>query len=115
MPTSPVRLLALLLLAACHQDKLAQTSFLTISDNSFSPSLMRVPVGGQIAFRNWGGVLHDAIAVDGSWKTIEAHGRDELRTGEWAEVRFDKPGVYRYYCRFHGTPDGKHGMVGTVI
>ena len=108
-------LASLIVLASCHRENLARTVFITMADNTFSPSVMRVPVGGHIEFRNWGGQLHNAIAVDGGWKTDGPAGKEELKSGEWAGVTFDQPGVYHYFCRFHGTPDGKRGMVGTVI
>ncbi len=108
------RIVPLALLVACQRQNLAHTTFITMADNTFSPSLMRVPVGTHLEFRNWGGVVHNAHAVDGSWTTA-AGGRDEVKVGAWVGVTFDRPGVYHFYCKFHGTPDGKHGMVGTII
>ena len=103
------------LIVGCGGEDLSQTTFITMADNTFSPGLMRVPTGGHVFFRNWGGLVHNAIAVDGSWSTNAASGREEVRVGEWIGIKFDRPGVYKFYCKFHGTPDGKHGMVGTVI
>ena len=111
-------LVAFLLLPAlgCRPSAPAATNtFITMADNTYSPSLMRIPVGGHIHFRNWGGQIHNAVAVDGSWSTAAISGQDEVRVGEWVDVAFDRPGVYHFYCKYHGSPDGKMGMVGTIV
>ena len=105
-----------LALAGCHQRQdLSNSSFVTMADNSFSPTLMKVPVGGHVHFRNLGGIIHNAVAVDTSWSTTETTGRPQVQVGEWVDIKFDTPGVYHYYCSFHGTADGTKGMVGTVV
>ncbi len=104
-----------LLATGCHGPDLSNSSFITIADNTFSPNRMRIPVGGHVHFRNWGGIVHNAVAIDGSWSTSAASGRPEIRVGEWVDVKFDRPGVYHFYCKFHGTPDGKMGMVGIIL
>ena len=109
-----IALLPVLSAATCRQVDLSGSSFVTMADNVFSPAQIRVPAGGHVHFRNWGGIVHNAVAVDGSW-TTDSTGRSQVRVGEWVDMKFDTPGVYRYYCRFHGTPDGTKGMVGTVI
>lgn len=105
----------LVVLAACRGEDLSNSTFITMADNSFSPGVMRIPVGGHVHFRNWGGIIHNAVAVDGSWSTSAVSGRDAVRVGEWVDVKFDQPGVYPFYCSYHGTPDGKLGMVGTLV
>ena len=42
------------------------------------------------------------MAVDGSWRTPGRVGADEA-----AAVVLDRPGVYRFYCTFHATRDGR--------
>ncbi len=112
----PAMVMASLALAGCGQGQdLSDSSFVTMADNTFSPTLMKVPVGGHVHFRNLGGIIHNAIAVDTSWSTSRASGRLEVQVGEWVDIKFDKPGVYHYYCSFHGTADGSKGMVGTVV
>ncbi|MEP6574545.1 MAG: right-handed parallel beta-helix repeat-containing protein, partial [Gemmatimonadota bacterium] len=37
-----------------------------------------------------------------------------LPSGTESDVRFPKAGVYKYYCTYHGTKDGK-GMAGVVV
>src|SRR5262249_36984757 len=34
---------------------------------------------------------------------------------QMTEMVFPAAGVYPFYCTFHGTPDGKAGMVGVVV
>ena len=78
-------------------------------DNFYARDVTRVPVGGKVRFPNEGRVPHNAVAVDGSWRTQESIGRDEAAT-----ITFDRPGVYRFYCTFHATRDGK-GMAATLV
>jgi plastocyanin len=47
-------------------------------------------------------------ADDGSFKS------DILKEGDTFEHTFDKPGTYRYYCRFHGEKGGKD-MAGKIV
>ncbi|MEO8450597.1 MAG: NosD domain-containing protein [Gemmatimonadota bacterium] len=108
--------IGLLSSTACARGKdLSDSTFVTMVDNTFSPTVMKVPVGGHVHFRNLGGIIHNAIAVDTSWSTKKTSGRVAVRVGEWVDIKFDKPGVYHYYCDFHGTADGSKGMVGTVV
>ena len=120
---SPAKLVALtglalavaLVLTGCGGKDLSGSSFITMADNTFSPREMRIPVGGHVHFRNWGGTIHNAMALDTAWSTVKVTGHEALRPGEWADIKFDSAGVYHFFCKFHGTPDGKLGMVGTVI
>src|SRR6266498_731904 len=41
-------------------------------------------------------------------------GRRQRRLVDAATVTLSKPGVYRFYCTFHGTSDGQ-GMAGTIV
>ena len=110
-----VAFLPVLTLLGCRQVDLSGSSFVTMADNTFSPRQIRVPVGGHVHFRNWGGIIHNARAVDSSWSTDAVSGRAEVKVGEWVDLKFTTPGVYHYFCSFHGTPDGQNGMVGTVV
>jgi plastocyanin len=83
-------------------------------DNAFSPRVARIPVGGSIVWANFGRNPHNAVAVDDAWTTEKPYGSLIMPSGAKAEISFDRPGVYPYYCTFHGTRDGK-GMVGVVV
>lgn len=87
----------------------------TMMDNFFSPPLSRIHKGGQIEFFNKGLNPHNAIAVDGSWSTETEYGDLAMPGGAKARVTYPTEGVFPYYCSYHATPDGKLGMVGTVV
>jgi plastocyanin len=104
-------------LTACNKQgpKPSGTVLVAMADNSFSPAIVRVPVGGSILFHNAGRNPHNAVAVDKSWSTEATFGNIEMKPDTMTEVVFAKQGVYPYFCTYHGTPDGKSGMVGVVI
>jgi plastocyanin len=79
-------------------------------DNFFAREVTRVPVGATVRFPNQGRAPHNAVAVDGSWRTPERIGADQA-----AAVVLDTPGVYRFYCSFHATRDGRQGMAATMV
>src|SRR5262249_19272755 len=58
---------------------------------------------------------HNAIAIDKSWSSEKTFGNIAIPPEEMTEIVFPKSGVYHFYCTFHGTPDGKAGMVGVVV
>jgi hypothetical protein len=82
-------------------------------DNQFSGAVSRVPVGTRVRFLNQGRSVHNAVAADGHWKTGDIAGRSG-GGGRGGDVVFDQPGVFRYYCTYHGTKEGK-GMAGVVV
>ncbi len=82
-------------------------------DNQFSGSVSRVPVGTRVTFLNQGRSVHNATSVDGAWKTGDVAGRSG-GDGRGGDVVFDRPGVYQYYCTYHGTKAGG-GMTGVVV
>ncbi|MBF3309174.1 right-handed parallel beta-helix repeat-containing protein [Leptospira borgpetersenii] len=84
-------------------------------DNSFSPPMQKIPVGGVIEFVNSGNNPHNAIAVDKSWSTEKSFGSIVMPRGSKTKVTFLQEGVFPYFCSFHATSDGKNGMVGDVV
>ncbi|EMO60274.1 copper-binding protein, plastocyanin/azurin family [Leptospira borgpetersenii serovar Pomona str. 200901868] len=84
-------------------------------DNSFSPPMQKIPVGGVIEFVNSGNNPHNAIAVDKSWSTEKSFGSIVMSRGSKTKVTFLQEGVFPYFCSFHATSDGKNGMVGDVV
>ncbi len=84
-------------------------------DNTFTPQVVRVPLGGTVRIENRGRNPHNAIAVDRSWSTETALGRIDMMQGDHAEITFSETGRYPFYCSFHATPDGRRGMVGVLI
>jgi plastocyanin len=86
------------------------TATVPMYDNFFAREVTRVPVGTRVRFPNEGRAPHNAVAVDGSWRTPERVGADETAT-----IEIDQPGVYRFYCSFHATADGRQGMAATMV
>ncbi|AXX16289.1 right-handed parallel beta-helix repeat-containing protein [Leptospira borgpetersenii] len=84
-------------------------------DNSFSPPMQKIPVGGVIEFVNSGNNPHNAISVDKSWSTEKSFGSIVMPRGSKTKVTFPQEGVFPYFCSFHATSDGKNGMVGDVV
>ena len=97
------------LLTSCGAREQAGT-LVNMYDNQFSGSVSRVPVGTRVTFLNQGRSVHNATAPDGSWKTGDVAGRSG-GDGRGGDVVFDRPGVYQYYCSYHGTKAGG-GMAG---
>jgi parallel beta-helix repeat protein len=106
-------LLIALTIAACSREEFPGVAIVRMTENTFNPPITRVPVGSPVLFRNMGRLPHNALSVDGDWGTDQASGHIEVPVGQWVEVRFDRPGVYHYYCSFHGTKTA--GMVGVVV
>jgi plastocyanin len=109
------RLLALALagavLAGCSGGEAPRgTVNVPMYDNFFAREVTRVPAGTTVRFPNEGRTPHNAVAVDGTWRTPERVGADEAAT-----VMLDQPGVYRFYCTFHATKDGRQGMAATMV
>lgn len=110
-------LVAAAALAACgkQEPKLTGTVLVSMADNSYSPAIVRVPVGGSVVFMNAGRNDHNAIAVDHSFSTEKTFGNIKMPPESMSEVVFSTPGVFPFYCSFHATPDGKVGMVAVAV
>lgn len=74
----------------------------TIRDFTFMPGEVRVPSGSTVTWTNADGPAHTVTLRDGSSDSI-------LQTDETAQITFDEPGTYAYFCRFHGN------MTGTIV
>jgi len=75
----------------------------------FTPKEMKVKVGTTVTWMNAGTTAHSATAIDKSFNTRN------LQPGETKSVTFSTPGTFVYHCVFHGNPDDKSGMIGTII
>ena len=81
----------------------------TMKEFEFTPKEIKVKVGTAITWMNAGTTAHSATAIDKSFNTRN------LQPGETKSVTFSAPGTFVYHCVFHGNPDDKSGMIGTVI
>jgi plastocyanin len=106
-------LFALVAMLACGGGDRQGGNFVNMYDNAFNAAVVRVPVGVPVKWINVGKNVHNAVAADGSWSTGGPKAPD-LAPGAEQDVAFAKPGIYRYYCTYHGTRDGK-GMAGVVV
>lgn len=100
--------------ASCAGEDDTGAVFVDMKDNFFGREVTRVPVGQPVLFRNDGNSPHNAVAVDGSWTTEEAIGRLPIEPGEKAEIVVGEPGVYEYFCTFHGSDEGD-GMSAVLV
>jgi plastocyanin len=74
----------------------------TVEDYCYSPTVLRVPSGGRVTFVNADKVAHPTVGRGSDWYAdVGAAGR--------ATIRFDKPGIYPYFCHTH------IGMIGVVV
>jgi plastocyanin len=80
----------------------------SIGDNSFDAPEITIPVGATVVWRHTGQRPHTVTADDGSFDS------GTLNTGATFSHTFMQPGVYRYYCAFHGGANGE-GMAGIII
>ena len=109
--------LLLVSLAACGSQEAAGTEpqIIRVVDDEFSPKILRVEPGTTVIWESGGSNNHNVIANDGSWQAISSDYFEYgiITKGDQYEHTFTEPGIYEYYCPFHGTND--KGMVGTVI
>ena len=78
---------------------------ISLKNFEFTPSEITIPVGTTVTWTDTGG-RHTVWTDDGYLKS------DTLLTGNTYQKTFDKPGVYDFFCDFHG---GKGtGMSGKI-
>ena len=79
-------------------------------DNSFRPQYVEVAAGTTVTFDNRGRNVHNVIpAEEGAFAVVEA---EDFEPEDAAEIVFDEPGDYAYYCSLHGTATA--GMIGGI-
>jgi plastocyanin len=79
---------------------------ITVKNFTFDPAELTVPAGTEVEWANESG-RHTVQADDHSFRS------EVLTAGGTFRHRFDRPGVYRYFCEFHGAAGG-HDMAGVV-
>src|SRR5512138_3497893 len=98
-PVISVSALLSVLLVACGKPGSDNGSIVTMYDNQFSGAVLRVPVGARVTFLNVGRSVHNAVALDDSWKVADVP-PESGAGGRGADRIFDRPGVYRYRCSY---------------
>lgn len=115
MPPRALALLSLLIvlvvvvpaLPVARAESAGYTSISAL-DDFFDAEVTRVAVGTTVEWRNDGRNKHTVTADDGSFDS------GNMEPGAEFSRTFDTPGVYRYYCIYHGSPGGI-GMAGIVV
>tara|TARA_B100001750_G_scaffold248385_1_gene279001 strand:- start:6449 stop:8401 length:1953 start_codon:yes stop_codon:yes gene_type:complete len=91
------------------------TFVIRVVDDEYSPKVINIPIGGTVIWQSDGSNDHNVVGFDGSWQAVSSDYYDYgiITKGDQYEYTFDEPGIYEYYCPFHGT--NKKGMVGMVV
>lgn len=83
-------------------------------DNRFQYTEIRIPVGGSVNWVGAGRNPHNAVAADGEWSTESEFGSLDQFEGDEAQLTYDEPGEYTFFCTYHGNARGA-GMAGVLI
>ncbi len=82
-----------------------------VSNNTFSPSEINISVGDTVTWK-WVEGTHsttsDSTVGNNVWNA------DINQNDSVFSFKITSPGVHKYYCRFHGGPNGA-GMSGSII
>ena len=92
---------------ASRRRQAATTVTVALQDNVFKPKAITIQPGTTVKWVNKGRNLHNVVPNKGS-----QFGTDSLPSGKSYSFTFKTPGVYGYYCSFHGAPGS--GMAGTI-
>jgi plastocyanin len=92
--------------AGCHSEAFSDQAgtAVTMLDNCFTPTVLRVGPGDTVTWSNKDPVEHTVTGAVGAF----GHDRSIL-AGQTVAYRFDAEGVYPYFCYLHP------GMVGAVV
>lgn len=107
----------MIFIAACGSQEATSLDpqIVKVVDDEFSPKVIIVEPGTTVIWESGGANNHNVIASDGTWQAISSDYFEYgiITKGDQYEHTFNEPGVYEYYCPYHGT--NNKGMVGTVI
>ena len=107
----------LLFLFACGSEEATSLDpqIVKVVDDEFSPRVLYVEPGTTVIWESGGANDHNVIASDGSWQAISSDYFEYgiITKGDQYEHTFNEPGIYEYYCPYHGT--NNKGMVGTIV
>jgi plastocyanin len=90
----------------CHAQPLTDRSgqSVGIKDFCFTPTILRVQPGDTVTWVNGDPTEHTVTGASDSWGNY-----DPIRSHKLVTHRFDKSGIYPYFCALHP------GMVGVVM
>jgi plastocyanin len=101
------------LITACAGPDTQGATQVKMLDNVYNAPVVRIPAGAGVIFQNAGRTPHNVVPVDPARWPVEG-AAPTIAPGDQQVVTLDEPGVYEFYCSFHGTPDGL-GMAGAVV
>lgn len=93
---------------ACSDSNATASSSVTLTDDSFNPSCITVPVGTKVTWTNTGNPIHTVTTESGAPEGFDS---GQLGANGTFSFTFTKAGVVPYVC----TPHVSAGMRGTVI
>lgn len=110
-------------LAKLRAEKKYKEKKIEVGDNFFSPQEASVEAGTIVIWTNTGHAIHDVMwdetntkhtsnGHDDSSKTKDDFTSDTLGRGDINVWLFDTPGVFSYYCHYHGGP--QRGQWGSI-
>jgi plastocyanin len=90
----------------CYRPASDGTGLRAVIENlCFTPTVLHVDPGSTVTWVNRDpGIPHTVTGANQTWGSL-----DELRLGDEASFRFDRNGVYPYYCAYHPS------MTGAVV
>ncbi len=83
----------------------ASSNTVVMSNMTFSPATITVPVGTTVTWKNDDGYAHTSTSDTGVWDT------GNMAAGASTVTTFSKAGTFPYHCTYHASM----GMKGTVI
>lgn len=91
-----------ILIASCKSDTMTANQ-VTLSNRSFTPNSLTVPVGTTVTWTNKDAVTHTVTSTTGLFDS------GNLASGSKYSYTFPTAGTYPYYCIIHA------GMTGTIV
>lgn len=82
------------------------SNIVTLTNFQFTPKTLTIKAGSEVTWEVKEGA-HNINADKGLFES------QTLSAGQKFSYKFVKPGVYQYYCSFHGSKGG-HEMAGTI-
>lgn len=83
--------------------KPARSFEVQISEFSFRPAVLKVPIGSVVTWTNKDEEPHTVVSIDNAFKSRA------LDTDESFAFTFERAGTYKYFCSVHPR------MVGTIM
>jgi plastocyanin len=85
---------------------------ITVANNSFTPKVGIVAVGGTVTWTWAAGAVGHSIISDGP-PSFTSHATLESAPFSYGPLTFTTPGTYAYHCSAHGNASGA-GMAGSI-